>query len=130
MTAYRIMVIDDERDLRDALCTALGDEGHVCVPMANGQEALDALRAGERPDVIILDLMMPTMDGWQFRAAQCADPMISELPVIVMTASRAANDVGAQAHLHKPLTLETLLTTIETVVEGQPNALSSSPIKM
>ena len=92
----------------------LSIEGFVAATVANGQEALAYLRNGPRPNIILLDLMMPVMDGWEFRRRQQADPEIAPVPVIVLSAldqSRAAV-VDATAFLKKPLDFDRLLKLV------------------
>ena len=112
----RILLIEDDADLRDALSQILRDEGYEVVGAAHGREALDTLRAGQRVDVILLDLTMPVMNGWQFRAEQREDPLLSRIPVIVIS---AGNDLPAQMpllgldeYVHKPIRLEILLDSL------------------
>jgi len=78
------MVVDDDPDLRELLFTALADEGFEVVPAANGEEALGLLRTF-RPDVIVLDLMMPVMDGWQF--ANELKARDEDIPIVLLSAS-------------------------------------------
>src|SRR5437879_6509382 len=81
-----ILVVEDDTATRDALSLILEAEGFGVMGAANGQEALDQLRGSRRPDLILLDLMMPVMDGWQFRRAQAQDPALSAIPVVVLSA--------------------------------------------
>jgi len=69
-----ILLVDDDPDIRSAVKEFLHHEGFTVVPAPNGADALNTLRTGFRPNVIVLDIMMPVMDGWDFRAAQLADP--------------------------------------------------------
>jgi len=116
MTALRILVVDDDVDVRETIAEALADEGFEVVVAENGLAALERLRGGVRPDVILLDIMMPVMDGWEFRAAQRAEPAIASIPVVIFTASgvskETADELGAQGHLRKPLRFEELLRTV------------------
>jgi CheY-like chemotaxis protein len=89
-------------------------EGYPTQTVANGRAALDYLRKGDFPDVILLDLMMPVMDGWEFRRRQREDPQLAALPVVVLSAldqSRAADLEGA-AFLKKPLDFDRLLELV------------------
>lgn len=109
-----LMVVDDDRDIRETLVEALEDQGYRAIGAANGREALDALAArDERPALILLDLMMPVMDGRAFRDVQRDHPRWSAIPVIVIS---AYSDVDAQALgvecLRKPLAMRTLLAAI------------------
>jgi CheY-like chemotaxis protein len=107
-----VLVVDDDHDLRDAVTTVLEEGGFEAVAACNGREALDLLRNQERPpDAILLDLMMPIMDGVQFREAQLADPALSKIPVIVMTAhGRSPRELmQASGFLRKPFAAGALL---------------------
>ena len=89
-------------------------EGFQATTVANGREALDYLHTSGKPDVILLDLMMPVMDGWEFRRRMTADPELAPVPVIVLSAldqSRAAA-VDAAAFLKKPLDFDRLLELV------------------
>jgi CheY-like chemotaxis protein len=111
-----VLIVEDDADLRDMMAQLLNLEGFSAATVSNGREALEYLRNGARPDVILLDLMMPVMDGWEFRRRQQADPAMSGVPVIVLSAldqSRAA-DVNANAFLKKPLDFDRLLALVRT----------------
>ena len=111
-----VLVVDDDRDIRDSLVEMLEDQGYLALAAANGVEALEVMRTStELPCVILLDLMMPMMDGWEFREAQLKNPAWTEIPVIVIS---AYTDVGTQAralaaeHLSKPLAVRPLLEAV------------------
>lgn len=110
-----VLIVEDDADLRDMMAQLLSLEGFRAATAANGREALDYLRGSEeKPDVILLDLMMPVMDGWEFRRKQQADPAVADVPVIVLSAldqSRAAG-VPAEAFLKKPLDFDRLLQLV------------------
>jgi CheY-like chemotaxis protein len=109
-----VLIVEDDEDLRDMMAQMLAIEGFAATAVANGREALDYLRRAIKPHVILLDLMMPVMDGWEFRRRQQADPELAPVPVIVLSAldrSRAA-PVDAIAFLKKPLDFDRLLELV------------------
>jgi CheY-like chemotaxis protein len=108
------LVVDDDRDIRDALCELLEGEGYRAVSASNGQEALVYLNSREPPCVILLDLMMPVMDGWEFRRRQQNDPRWSRIPVVVITAAGkyGASSIVAERIIPKPLQLEHVLEAL------------------
>jgi CheY-like chemotaxis protein len=117
-----VLVIEDDADILRAVVQVLEDEGYAVRAAENGRVALAVLREpGARPPcVILLDLMMPVMDGWAFRAEQLRDPALAAIPVIVLTADGNAvekaqlmNGAGA---LRKPVELLTLLEAIQPFV--------------
>jgi CheY-like chemotaxis protein len=114
VTGDYVLVVDDDVDVRDSLCTVLQDEGYRVVDVPDGQAALDHLRAGGRPFVILLDLMMPVMDGAAFRDRQRADPELRHIPVILVTAAgaRAAAAVQVDGVLQKPVPLDDMLAMV------------------
>jgi CheY-like chemotaxis protein len=109
-----VLIVEDDADLREMMAQLLSLEGFTATTVSNGREALDYLHNGARPDVILLDLMMPVMDGWEFRRRQQADPTMSDVPVIVLSAldQSRAGDVNASAFLKKPLDFDRLLTLV------------------
>jgi CheY-like chemotaxis protein len=109
-----VLIVEDDADLREMMAQLLTLEGFRASTVANGREALEYLNQGDKPDVILLDLMMPIMDGWEFRRQQQADATLSTVPVIVLSAldqPRAA-DVSAVAFLKKPLDFDRLLELV------------------
>jgi CheY-like chemotaxis protein len=82
-----ILVVDDDGAIRTSLGAMLEDEGYETALASDGRAALGLLRGGLRPTAILLDLMMPVMDGWDFRADQLRDPTLSDIPVIVLSAA-------------------------------------------
>ena len=110
-------MVDDDPDLSDALATALMDEGYGVAMARDGRHALEHLRNNHAPpDLILLDLMMPGMDGYTFRAEQRADPALAEIPVLVLTAGHVDHRVqslGVQQVIKKPVELSSLLSAIE-----------------
>jgi CheY-like chemotaxis protein len=109
-----VLIVEDDEDLRDMMAQMLTIEGFQASTAANGREALEYLHTSSKPHVILLDLMMPVMDGWEFRRQQQADPELAPVPVIVLSAldqSRAAA-VDATAFLKKPLDFDRLLELV------------------
>jgi signal transduction histidine kinase len=114
----RILVIDDDPDIRSSLEDILRDSGYVTTAAADGKAALESLRRAAGADLILLDLMMPVMDGWRFRLEQRKDAALRRIPVIALSASSSAQAaaVDADAYLAKPFAIETLLGTIQEVL--------------
>jgi CheY-like chemotaxis protein len=110
-----ILVVDDDEDIRASLREVLEDEGYAVACVSNGREALDYLKkAAPRPCVILLDLMMPVMDGWQFRREQKQDPAIADIPLVVITATgKRPVLIDAAELVMKPLDLNRLFEAIE-----------------
>lgn len=131
MIDRRILVVDDDADIRGTVAEALEEEGFAVAKAENGAAALKMLLAGARPDIILLDMMMPEMDGWAFRAEQQRHPEIAAIPVIVFTAygvpHETAAQIGAQGFLKKPLRLDELLATINRVVQGERGSGPTAP---
>jgi CheY-like chemotaxis protein len=117
-----ILLVEDDDDVREALADVLREHGYDVAWAADGAEAIRALRSGLRPAAILLDLMMPVMDGFQFRAEQRSDPALAPIPVIVVSADRTlereAQGLGAAARLSKPAPVEDLLATVARVAAG------------
>ncbi len=109
----RVLVVDDDPDIRELLSSALGDEGFEVAPAANGEEAL-AVISTFRPDVIVLDLMMPVMDGWQFASELRARDQ--EIPLVLLSAARDlrlhAQRLAAADVIEKPFDLGELLPKV------------------
>jgi CheY-like chemotaxis protein len=109
-----ILVIDDDPDLRETLLLLLADHGCAVTAVASGREALDLLATGHRPNLILLDLMMPEMNGWQFLDHVRVEPALASLPVIIMTAHPETGPLAAPAReaLRKPFDGAALLGAI------------------
>ena len=112
-----ILVVDDEYDIRDLIAEALALEGFDVSTASNGKDALEQARANP-PDLILLDLMMPVMSGWEFMEAQRRDPELASIPVLVVTASFDSEVEGAAALMRKPFDLDTLLPTVARLCDG------------
>jgi CheY-like chemotaxis protein len=112
-----VMIVEDDADVRDALVEVLEDNLYATLCAANGEEALEKARAARvKPCVILLDIMMPIMDGWTFRANQLEDAELRSIPTGVITAHGNARDeadkMAADAWLKKPIRLDTLVSTV------------------
>jgi len=109
------MIVEDDADTREMLERFLQLEGFDVRTAANGQIALQSLQTDCALHVILLDLMMPVMNGWQFRQAQAMDPRLSGIPVVVVTAAGSRQDIPsieADGWLSKPVDFDRLLETI------------------
>ncbi len=120
-----VLVVDDEPDLREIFAAVLQRDGYDVLTANNGSEAMCLLRDGARPHAILLDLMMPVMDGWQFRVAQKADPVLAGIPVIAMSAdcSAKAAAIDAELFLAKPLAAHTLRGTVDRLLLAREREL-------
>jgi CheY-like chemotaxis protein len=109
-----VLIVEDDSDLREMMAQLLTLEGFQSTAVANGKEALRYLSSGDTPDLILLDLMMPVMDGWEFRRAQQADPILARVPTIVLSAldQSRAKDLKPAAFLKKPLDFDRLLQLV------------------
>ena len=110
-----VLIIEDDSEIRACIAEALSYDGYTVSEAPNGLEGLLEAQS-HRPDLIILDLMMPTMNGWQFRTAQKRDPALAEIPVIVISAvaaESAASLADVAARFAKPFDFSTLLAAVE-----------------
>jgi CheY-like chemotaxis protein len=122
-----ILIVDDDPDVRVALAQALKAGGFSVLSASHGLDALRVLRTRTSVvDVILLDLMMPVMNGWQFCREQQQDPNLSAIPVLVLSAgnhvAEAAASIGASGYLRKPVDLEELWSAVERVCSGAKRA--------
>jgi CheY-like chemotaxis protein len=110
-----ILVVEDDRDLREILSDALELEGYETVCVEHGEAALRHLYTGARPCVILLDLMMPVMDGWTFRREILKDQSLADIPVVVMTAAGAdrAQTIPSNRVLYKPLEMDAVVDAVQ-----------------
>jgi CheY-like chemotaxis protein len=118
-----ILLIEDDRDICEIVQLVLSEEGYETLTVPNGAEALRLLRAGEaRPFVIMLDLMLPVMDAWQFRSEQLRDVALAPIPVVIFSANpkvwRHADMLGAAAVIRKPPNLNEILDVVGRFAEG------------
>jgi signal transduction histidine kinase len=115
----RVLIAEDDPSIRSSLRDILEDEGFEVITCPDGKAALDALRASAvLPDLVLLDLMMPVMDGWEFRTHQRRDPALRDVPVIAVSAdgSSRATAIHADAYLQKPVGAPELLRVMEHVL--------------
>ena len=110
-----ILVVDDDADIRETLREVLHHAGHEVATADNGLEALRMLRSGLAPCLVLLDLMMPIMDGYEFLEVQRSDPALAGIPTAVITAGFAVDSerTGDAPLLRKPLGLKSLMAVIE-----------------
>ena len=111
-----VLVVDDDEDLLDVLRDVIAEEGYRVLTSPSGETALDLLRAGEDPCMILLDLKMPGMDGHEFRRLQLAEPRFAAIPVVGFTGlwngEEVAHKLALASCLRKPVNLHHLLETV------------------
>jgi CheY-like chemotaxis protein len=126
-----VLVVEDDYDVRDALVPILEYDGHRVASAANGREALEQLRTSPAPSLILLDLMMPVMDGAEFRAEQLRDPALASIPVVVVSADPAVREkakrLGAAGFVEKPIDIDMLLEQVRRNTRPRPTSHSPSP---
>lgn len=114
--SYEVLVVEDDSALREALVQVLADEGYDLLSARDGLEAVNCLKKGNRPDVILLDLSMPVVNGWEFRMFQKRDPELAGIPVILITAGGYSREEVAwlepSAMIPKPVDLSALLAVV------------------
>ena len=117
----RILVVEDDRQILAIVSLLLEDEGYEIVTASDGRQALARLRDGATPDLIILDLMLPALDGWEFRTIQRADPELSQIPVLAVSADSSAKAaaIDATSFLRKPFGAEDLLARVHKILSEQ-----------
>lgn len=115
-SAPPVLVVEDDREQRETLCAMLDHEGFGYAEAANGREALDYLNESRAPCLVLLDLEMPVMNGWEFRVNQLTDERLSRIPVVVITANDEGlgkRFPGVEGFLWKPLNFEKLATVLD-----------------
>ncbi len=145
MAPLSVLVVDDDAAIRDALACVLESEGFEVAVAENGEVALDAIRTGRAPDVMVLDLMMPVLSGWEVLEIVDAEPDLQSIPILVLSAMCAPLAPpglrgGVKACLSKPVRLEVLIETVKRLAspllppanapfpQGQTVSTLSSPI--
>ncbi len=116
LTPPCVLVVEDNPDARAAFEALLQQKGFGVVTAGDGEEALEVLRSGLKPRLILLDLMMPRKDGWQFREEQIADPQLAAFPVVVLSGAgqleRYMPQLEVDCFLEKPVDVERLLEVV------------------
>ena len=107
-----LLVVDDDADIRETLQLVLEEEGYRVATAADGQQAIDLLSGSEAPCLIVLDLMMPVMDGWELFARMREIPRLACIPVCIVSAMADMAPTDSTCVLTKPVNLEALLATV------------------
>jgi CheY-like chemotaxis protein len=117
--AWQVLIVEDDEDVRESLADVLAARGYQTLTAENGNVALEMIRAeGVRPSLVLLDLMMPVMDGFQFLQTQAEDPWLAQVPVVLVTAQRPARKLAFSSVcgvVEKPLDLRSLLAVVRDV---------------
>ena len=109
---HTVLVVEDERELRELMCEALELSGYSVVPASDGQAALDALPGIPHLCLVLLDLLMPGMNGWELLAKLRARVDLAGVPIVIQTSTPAEAPAGATRVLQKPVKLDRLLTVV------------------
>jgi two-component system chemotaxis response regulator CheY len=122
----RLLLVDDDEDLRASLAEALEEAGYLVIQAGNGQKALELLES-EPPDLVLLDLLMPVLNGWQFCQSKNENPATAAIPVIAMSAAvskdpRSPYYIDVDDFIAKPVELDELLAKISGCLTGRPPA--------
>ena len=113
MKCKSILIVEDEKGIQDVLRMALETEGYKVYTADNGKEGLNLLPQIETPCLILLDLMMPVMNGWEFSKIISKDIILASIPVVLVTAyGERAQTVPSKGIIKKPIDLDTLLNTV------------------
>jgi len=114
-----VLLVEDDREFSESVAYALGESGYRVDCVHDGEVALEYLQSNPAPCLILLDLMMPGMNGWQFRQRQAEDEAISRIPVVIVSADSRAHEharaLGASGCLRKPIRLDDLIESVERV---------------
>jgi CheY-like chemotaxis protein len=121
-TSSFVLIVDDDPDLLEVTSFVIEAEGMAVETARNGEEALALLRTGRRPRLVLLDLMMPVMNGWEFLAEVAKDPSLGQIQIVVLTAAKHTQVTGAVEVLSKPVDLGALLGVVERYVRGEDDA--------
>jgi CheY-like chemotaxis protein len=115
-TSQIVLIVDDDPDLLEVTSFVIENEGITVETATDGEEALARLRKGKLPRLVLLDLMMPVMNGWEFLEEVAKDPVLKAIPIVVLTAAEHTEIAGAMDVLIKPMDLTVLLRIVEHYV--------------
>jgi CheY-like chemotaxis protein len=116
MERKKILIVEDDEEVRDSLKDVLEERGYEVITAANGNEGVLKLQQRAQPSLVLLDLMMPYANGWQFLEYQRADSTFAKVPVVVISAfPESAKTLEVNAFLPKPIQLDKLLSTVQTL---------------
>lgn len=115
---HQVLLVEDDPDIRSAMKIVLQTDGYEVRTARNGEDGIEQLRAGLRPCLIVLDLIMPIKDGFEFRREQLADAELAKIPVVVYSGhpdvGENAKRLSAAGYFQKPIDLDTLVELVET----------------
>lgn len=121
-----VLIVDDDPDIRFLVTESLSEKGYVVAEAADGRAALSYLQDGGRPCLIFLDLMMPGMDGWEFRAEQMKNSTFSSIPVVLYTAvadpAEANRKLGTAGYVRKSMNIDEIHEWAERLCSGTSRA--------
>ncbi len=120
--ASRVLVVDDDPEVRTILCDALSDEGYLADQATDGADALRHIASQIHPDLILMDLRMPVMDGYQFLERRLLDQTLQQIPVIVVSATVDREIDPKVQRVRKPFDLGELLRLVDSELTRQPAA--------
>jgi len=121
MAQKTVLLVEDDLEIRDILQDLLEAEGYDVIPASHGKQALEFLAAApaqDLPNLVVLDMMMPLVDGSQVLASMKSDPKLSPIPVVVLSAVARERPAGAAAFLRKPIPLQKFFDTVRGFVEA------------
>jgi CheY-like chemotaxis protein len=116
MNGEKVLVVDDDVLIRESLRDVLMASDYEVLTAANGQDAIDVIKKNGLPNVVLLDLMMPVMNGWEFMGACQKDPRMANLPVVIVSAvANQDTAYGAAGYLRKPIKIENVLNAVSQI---------------
>jgi two-component system chemotaxis response regulator CheY len=120
-TSNFVLIVDDDPDLLEVTRFVIENEGIAVETARNGEEALALLRTGRQPRLVLFDLIMPVMNGWEFLDEVAKDPSLRQIPIVVLTAAEHVQVTGAMEVLSKPMDLMALLRVVQRYLGGEEN---------